>query len=66
MVFGASLARLLRMVVYVLILGALLYLVLVAIAFYKINDWIDRCADQTSGQYIWHEAARKITCDNEL
>ncbi|TIX89120.1 hypothetical protein [Rhizobium sp. P44RR-XXIV] len=64
MAIGTKLARFLRIAVYTLMLGGFLYLVLLAIAFNKINDWIDRCADQTSGHYIWHGAARKIICEN--
>jgi hypothetical protein len=36
-----------------------------AAALYKVNDWIDRCADQTSEKYIWHEVVRKIECDKQ-
>lgn len=28
------------------------------------NDHIDRCSDQTSGSYIFDDAARAKACDN--
>jgi len=29
----------------------------------KINEEIDRCADQTSASYIWDDAARRSECE---
>jgi hypothetical protein len=49
--------------------AALVFLVVMALAIvlsvracWKINEEIDRCSDQTSGSYIWDDAARRSEC----
>lgn len=39
-----------------------LSIVLSVRACWMINEEIDRCSDQTSGSYIWNDAARRSEC----
>lgn len=58
-----------RIAAVVLVLIALIILLaasLVTWEFLKINSHIDRCDDDTSGDYIWDAAARARLCDEPV
>ncbi len=49
-------------VALVLVAVMALAIVLSVHACWKINEKVDRCSDQTSGSYIWDDAARRSEC----
>ena len=52
----------LKIVSGVVVFGMIIALVYVVKMGLDADRWIDRCADETSGEYIADEAARTATC----
>ena len=54
-----------KIAVFFAVFIAIVLVVLVALYAWRmleINDWIDRCADETSGSYIADQKARETHC----
>lgn len=54
----------LKFIAVAVVLGSFVGIALLVNIFLEINDHIDRCADQTSGRYIFDNDTRAAACKN--
>ena len=58
-----KLSRVLKLVVWTFLVVALGLVALLIWSGLGVNEWIDLCADETSGRYIFDEAKRRAKCE---